>query len=185
VVAAVTKRRLHPRERVGGDRERAKRDAEKEPIDLTEDNAGDGLQPTEGSEAKQRFHGIAIPCRRERFSVQKTAEIRKLAPGTQQTEHSSSYNDGSDTVDEISKSSGCGQGEQSRKYADTHCGAVALEGALRADADAFHRTQPQEKTCNAQRPETIQLQTGIRGDQMMRSRWSQHPGNKRESRAEN
>ena len=137
-------------ERVGCDSQRAKRDAEKEPIDLTEDDAGDGLQPTEGSECEQRFHSIAIPCRRERFSVQETAEIRKLESGTQKIEQSSSYNDDGNTVDEISKSSRSGQGEQSRKYADTNCGAVALEGPLRADADAFHRTQPQKKTCNAQ-----------------------------------
>src|SRR5689334_14049452 len=109
---------------VGGDRDGAERDAEKEAVRLAEDNGRNGLQPAKGSVTKQCLRSMSVHCRQQRPDVEKPAKMSKLQPSPQQIEKRGRSDDAGNAVEEVGESSGGGEGKQARNYADSNRGAV-------------------------------------------------------------
>ena len=160
-------RNLHA-QRVGSHRCGSEGDAGNQPIRLAHNDPRQRQQPAEDSEVKQRLKRVAIELWPKRAGAEKNAQSAELHPHTGDDDHEACQENAGHAAADARQHGRQDQRQQPPGDAHVHCGSVALERALGANAYALDSTHQHDDARDAQRPQAVVPQRSIMRDHVPR-----------------
>src|ERR1035438_1517791 len=139
----------------GGNSDGSHSDAGDEAVGLADDDGGEREGPAEDTKLKEGAESCGVEARPERGGAEEGAEAAHLQADGENGDGEGGPEDGGDAAVQGGERGSEDERENAAGDAEGDGGAIALKGALGADADGFQRAGEDDEAGDAERGEAV------------------------------